>query len=118
MAGAGVWWPNRKLSEKPLSEAEQEMALHEQNEVGLQLCAAIAGMGGSSTGAEIAAGIIAMAASEEVHMGTDSQSVMNSECNSSHDKGRPKAQKTKEHSEKWGLGKHFAKWRSKKDPTV
>ena len=53
------------------------MALHDQNEAGLQLYAAIAGMGGSSTRAEIAAGIIAMAANEVVHMGTDSQSFMN-----------------------------------------
>ena len=46
-------------------------------EVGLDLSAATAGLGGSSTRAEIAAGIIAMAADEEVHMGTDSQSFMN-----------------------------------------
>ena len=33
-------------------------------------------MGGSTTRAEIAAGIIAMAADAEVHMGTDSKSFM------------------------------------------
>ena len=69
-----VWWPNRKLRDKSLSEAEQDMALRDQNDVGLQFYAAIAGMGGSSTRADIAAGVIAVAANEEVHMGTDSQS--------------------------------------------
>ena len=49
LAGAGVWWPNRKLNEKPFSEAEQGIALHEHEEVGLELSAAIAGLGGSST---------------------------------------------------------------------
>ena len=38
--------------------------------------AAIVGFGGSSTRAEIAAGIIAMASHDEVHMGTDSQSFL------------------------------------------
>ena len=68
MAGAGGWWPNRKISETQLSEAEQDMALYDQKEVGVELSAAIAGTGGSSTRAEIA-----MTADEEVHMGTDSQ---------------------------------------------
>ena len=42
----------------------------------MELSVAIAGMGGSSTRAEIAAGIIAIAADTEVHMGTDSKSFM------------------------------------------
>ena len=76
LAGAGVWRPNRKNSEMPLSEAEEELALANQKDEGLELSVAIAGMGGSSTRAEIAAGIIAMAADTEVHMGTDSKSCM------------------------------------------
>ena len=77
MAGVGVWWPSRKNSRIPLSEAEKDLALSNQMEAGLELSVAIAGMGGSSTRAEIAAGIIAMAADIEVHMGTDRQSCMN-----------------------------------------
>ena len=56
LAGAGVWWPNRKNSEMPLSEAEQDLALANQEDEGLELSVAIVGMGGSSTRAEIAAG--------------------------------------------------------------
>ena len=76
LAGAGVWWPNRKSGEIPLSEAARDMAFANQKEGGLELSVAIAGVGGSSTRAEIAAGIIAMAADIEVHMGTDSNSFM------------------------------------------
>ena len=83
LAGAGVWWPNRKhsgicvrTSDQPLSEAELDLAFARQKEDGLELSVAIAGMGGSSTRAEIAAGIIAMAADCEVHMGTDSKAFM------------------------------------------
>ena len=83
LAGAGVWWPNRKdsgvcvrICENPLSEAERDLAFANQKEEGLEFSVAIAGMGGSSTRAEIAAGIIAMAADIEVHMGTDSKSFM------------------------------------------
>ena len=83
LAGAGVWWPNRKdsgicvrIRDKPLSEAELDLAFASQKEEGLELSVAIAGMGGSSTRAEIAAGIIAMAADTEVHMGTDSKAFM------------------------------------------
>ena len=60
----------------PLSEAEEDLALANQKEEGLELSVAIAGMGGSSTEAEIATGIIAMAADTEVHMGIDSNSFM------------------------------------------
>ena len=55
IAGAGVWWPNRKFNENQFSEAKRDMALYDKKEVGLELSAAIAGMGGSSTRAEIAA---------------------------------------------------------------
>ena len=60
----------------PLSEAQGDMAFANQKEEGMQLSVAMAGMGGSSTRAETAAGIIAMAADTEVHMGTDSKSFM------------------------------------------
>ena len=35
LAGVGVWWPNRKNSEMPLSEAEEELALANQKDEGL-----------------------------------------------------------------------------------
>ena len=66
----------QKKCEMPLSEAEEDLALANQKEEGLELSGAIVGMGGSSTRAEIAAGIIAMAADTEVHMGTDSKLFM------------------------------------------
>ena len=75
LAGAFVWWPKRNNENKPLSGAEYFMTFHHQEE-GLALKAAIVGLGGSSTRAEIAAGSIAMAANEEVHMGMDSQSFL------------------------------------------
>ena len=83
LAGAGVWWPNRKDSgicvrnnEPPLSEAELDLAYARRKDDGIELSVAITGMGGSSTRAEIAAGIIAMAADCEIHMGTDSKAFM------------------------------------------
>ena len=73
LAGAGVWWPERK-EEQNTSEAEYFQSFQQQQQEGVALEAAIVGLGGSSTRAGIVAGMIAMAANEEVHMGTDSQS--------------------------------------------
>ena len=64
------------VSEKmnsPLSEAELDLAYASAKDDGIELSVAVTGKGGSSTRAEIAAGIIAMAADREIHMGTDSK---------------------------------------------
>ena len=74
LAGAGVWWPMRHKREYELSDAEFYLGKDIQEEEGLSLHAAITGFGGSSTRAEIAAGIICAAASGPVHIGSDSQS--------------------------------------------
>ena len=67
------------VSEKmnsPLSEAELDLAYASAKDDGIELSVAVTGMGGSSTRAEFAAGIIAMAADREIHMGTDSKAFM------------------------------------------
>ena len=60
----------------PLSEAELDLAYASAKNDGIELSVAVTGMGGSSTRAEIAAGIIAIAADREIHMGTDSKAFM------------------------------------------
>ena len=76
LAGAGIWWPGRKLGNHPLSQREIEMAWEEQETDGVKLSTAIAGYGGSSTRAEIAGVLVALAATGGVHIATDSQAVV------------------------------------------
>ncbi len=73
LCGAGVWWPGRDLDEDPLTNAEYEMACGTQTKKGYALRTALAGHGGSSTRAEIAAGILACQAKKAVNVGSDSQ---------------------------------------------
>ncbi len=82
LGGSGAWWPRRANGvanitsgcpvNRPISDAEQEMAYEKQTPNGLQLYTKIGGFGGSSTRTELAAGIIAMSAHGPVHIGTDS----------------------------------------------
>ena len=72
LGGAGVVWPGRDLQVLPLSQAERELAHHEQDADGVTLYTAIGGYGGSSTRTELAAGILAISCSGPVHLGTDS----------------------------------------------
>ena len=74
LAGAGVWWHKRNLEVDPLSPSEMEMAFGTQEREGVALRTALAGHGGSSTRAEIAAGILASQAPKAVNIGSDSQS--------------------------------------------
>jgi ribonuclease HI len=76
LAGAGIWWPNRKLENDPLSRSETEMSLERQESGGAALRAWLAGFGGSSTRAELAAGIVALQYIGPVHLGTDSQAFL------------------------------------------
>ena len=73
MGAAGVWWPQRRLSDGDLADAEIELTHIEQDGDGLKMYTALAGYGGSSTRAELAAGIVAIASSRPVHLGTDSK---------------------------------------------
>ncbi len=84
LGGAGVWWPNRRLSKNdegiypiPLSVAEQSMATHVTEEEGVRLYTKIGGFAGSSTRTELAAGIIAICAHGPVHIGSDSEVFVN-----------------------------------------
>ena len=73
LGAAGAWWPSRTLEETCLSEAEFEIAMQEQQEKGVRLRTSLPGFGSSSTRDEIAAGIIALASSIPVNIGSDSQ---------------------------------------------
>ena len=61
----------------PPSEAEEEVAYCKQTDDGLQLYSAIGGYGGSSTRAELAAGIVALLSNSAVHIGSDSEAFVN-----------------------------------------
>ena len=76
LSGAGVWWPGWRLDSHPLTNSEYQMAWEEQTPEGLSMHIALAGFGGSSTRAEIAAGIVALQSSGPVHVGTDSQAFL------------------------------------------
>ena len=73
LGGAGVWWPGRTLTNRPLSVAEQAIAWHKVDSDGIRLYAKIGGYAGSSTRTEIAAGIISVCANGPVHIGSDSE---------------------------------------------
>ena len=57
----------------PLSDAELDLALFQQQTDGLKLFINLGGFGGSSTRTELAAGIVAIAANGLVHIGSDSR---------------------------------------------
>ena len=81
LGGAGIWWPKRDamacgkqgLIRKLVSHAEQEIAYCIQKDDGAMLYTAIGGFAGSSTRAELAAGIVAIMADGPVHIGSDSK---------------------------------------------
>ena len=75
LGGAGAWHPKRALATQPPSETEAQLAVFEQLPTGLQLCINLPGQTTSSTRAEIAAAILAIAAPGPVHFGTDSQAL-------------------------------------------
>ncbi len=77
LGGAGVWWPGRNPSvQHRLSQAERDLAHCKQYPSGLMLYAPIGGFSGSSTRTELAAAIIALAANGPIHIGTDSQAML------------------------------------------
>jgi hypothetical protein len=76
LAGIGVWWPERNIIEKKLNEREAEMGWEVQKENGCAIHTSLAGYGGSSTRAEIAAGTLAISADGPIHLATDSQAFM------------------------------------------
>ena len=74
LAGAGVWWPDRDLSQEPLSKTELDMGIVTQKTNGVEVKTCISGYGGSSMRSELAVGILASVANQAVHIGSDSQS--------------------------------------------
>jgi len=81
LGGAGIWWPNRDaiacgkqgLYKRTVSDAESEIAYCVQKDEGTMLYTAIGGFAGSSTRAELAAGIVAVMADGPIHIGSDSK---------------------------------------------
>ena len=61
---------------QPLTVAEQEIATAQLEGDGVTLIAQVGGYGGSSTRAELAAGIVALASDRPVHLGSDSQAFL------------------------------------------
>ncbi len=80
LTAAAAWWPQRTGQDIDISPAEQELAWTSIDDGGLSCSTALAGFGGSSTRAEIAGGIIAIASNLPAHIGSDSQAFI--------DKGR------------------------------
>ncbi len=68
-----MWWPGGDPScSHRLSQAERDLAHHQQYPKGLMLYTPIKGYTGSSTRTELAAAIIALVANGPVHIGIDS----------------------------------------------
>ena len=76
MGAAGVWWPGRQSDPEHDAVSEGDIAYGEQCRGGLKLFTNLAGYGCSSTRAELAAGIVAIAANGPVHLGTDSKAFL------------------------------------------
>ncbi len=74
LGAAGLWWPKR--TGRHISVAECEISHWEPGPDGLRMYTALPGFGGSFTRTELAAGILALAADDAVHIGTDSQSFL------------------------------------------
>ena len=76
LGGYGVWWPKRDPATSPLSNAEYQYTHGVTENGGIELWGTLTGHGGSSTRSELAAAIIALVAPGPVHIGTDSQAMM------------------------------------------
>ena len=83
--GAGVWWPGRtsgtqdeRLRGLPLSDAEQELAHHEQRESGLAPYIRVCGYAVRSTGTELAAAIIVFSAHGHIQLASDNDAFVKS----------------------------------------
>ena len=76
LVGFGVRWPKRDPATSPLSTAEHQYAATITLNGEIELCGTLTGHCGSSTRSELAAAIIALVAPGPVHIGTDSQAMM------------------------------------------
>ena len=76
LGGYGVWWPKRDPEITPLSTAEHEYTIGATLNDGIELWGTLTGHCGSSTRSELAAAIIALVAPGPIHIGTDSQAMM------------------------------------------
>ena len=76
LGGFGVWWPGRKIEDRPLTEQETTASYHKVTKAGVGLWGALTGHRCSSTRTEIAGGIVAASAQGPQHQGTDSQSYL------------------------------------------
>ena len=76
LGGFGVWWPERKLQDTPLTDGENQIASKHQVKEGLKMWGCITGQKASSTRAELAAGILTILGPGPIHQGTDSKSYM------------------------------------------
>ena len=78
-----MWWPKRALNKNdinhqrthrhPIGDAEGEISFYRQEVDGVALYTRIGGYSGSSTRAELAAGIIAACADGPIHLASDSK---------------------------------------------
>ena len=77
LAGAAVWWPGCQET-APIAQLESHLSVseHLDEPLGRRQVVHLPGLGSSSTRAELAAGLIALAHTGPVHMATDSQSFM------------------------------------------
>ncbi len=76
LSGAGVFWPGRDITKDHLTALEYELGYQRQCKDGVSIRTNLAGHGASSTRAELAAAIIALAHRGAVHLGSDSQAVV------------------------------------------
>ena len=76
LGGAGVWHPQGDLQAQPASETEAQLAVFQQMQQGLQVFINLPGLTTSSTRAELAGAILAIARTGPVHFGTDSQALV------------------------------------------
>ena len=72
LGGAGVWWPGRKLSEKPLTEAEERYTQQREEIQGVALYSLVGGHVCSSTRTELAAAILGVSGPGPTHVASDS----------------------------------------------
>ena len=80
LASAGIWWPGRLTAPPDIEACEAHFGQVQCYPTGVRLKAAVPGVGGSSTRAEIAAGLGAVANNIPFKTGTDSKAFLDKAC--------------------------------------
>ena len=76
IGGVGIWWPCRRIEERPLNNEEEKYLEHEWKYGGCMLWTSFNELSNSSTGCELGGARIAIQSDGPVHSGIDNQATV------------------------------------------